>query len=111
MNTCTSHSPVNITLSVIGGKWKPEILWHLHSGAQRFSALKRLVSGITQKMLTQELRGLEEQGVVIRKVFPIIPPRVEYSLSDYGKSIEPVLKAMAQWGSSHQNRKTEKTND
>lgn len=105
MNTCTSHSPVNITLGVIGGKWKPEILWHLHSETHRFSSLKKLVTGITQKMLTQELRELERQGIVVRKVYPVIPPKVEYSVSDYGKTLTPVLKAMAEWGNSHFARK------
>lgn len=104
MNTCTSPSPVNITLKVIGGKWKPEILWHLHSTTHRFSELKKLVSGITQKMLTQELRELEEQEIVIRKVYPVIPPKVEYSLSKYGQSLSPVLKAMAEWGHKHNQR-------
>ena len=102
MNQCTSSSPVNITLGVLGGKWKPEILWHLHHKTLRFTELKKLVKGITQKMLTQELRQLEDNKIVIRKIYPEVPPKVEYSLTDYGKTLEPVLKAMASWGEKHQ---------
>lgn len=102
MKKCTSSSPVNTTLKVIGGKWKPEILWHLYQGAQRFSDLKRKVSGITQKMLTQELRELESDLVVLRTVYPVVPPKVEYSLTKHGISLSPVLKSMAEWGKIHQ---------
>lgn len=101
MKKCTSGSPVNITLKVIGGKWKPEILWHLYSETLRFSELKRKVTGITQKMLTQELRELEQNKIILRTVHPIVPPKVEYSLTDYGKTLSPVLKSMASWGEKH----------
>ena len=101
MKKCTSGSPVNITLKVIGGKWKPEVLWHLYSETLRFSELKRRVTGITQKMLTQELRELEENKIILRTVHPIVPPKVEYSLTDYGKTLSPVLKSMANWGEKH----------
>lgn len=102
MKKCTSGSPVNITLKVIGGKWKPEILWQLYNKTLRFSELKRKVSGITQKMLTQELRELESNKIILRKVHPIVPPKVEYSLTDYGKTLSPVLQSMAIWGEKHQ---------
>lgn len=98
--TCTK-TPVGITLRVIGGKWKPLILWHLCQRTTRFNELMRLMEGITQKMLTQELRELEADRLVSRKVYPEVPPRVEYSLTTHGKSLRPVLSKMAQWGDSH----------
>ncbi len=103
MKKCTSGSPVNITLKVIGGKWKPEILWQLYAQTLRFSELKRKVTGITQKMLTQELRELEENKIILRTVHPVIPPKVEYSLTDYGKTLSPVLRSMAEWGEKHKS--------
>lgn len=103
MKKCTSGSPVNTTLKVIGGKWKPEILWHLYNGTLRFSELKRSVIGITQKMLTQELRELESNRIIARIVHPVVPPKVEYSLTSYGKTLSPVLQSMASWGQKHQS--------
>lgn len=94
--------PVITTLAVIGGKWKPAILWSLkENGTLRFGALKKNTSGITQKMLTQQLRELEADGIVSRKIYPEVPPRVEYSLTDYGRTITPILDEMAEWGLSH----------
>lgn len=101
MNSCKSNSPVNLTLKVIGGKWKSLIMWHLSQNTLRFSELQKNMEGITQKMLTQELRELEKDGLILRKVYPVVPPKVEYSLSEYGKTVEPVLKAMAEWGVKH----------
>lgn len=101
MKECSSKNVVNITLKVIGGKWKPLILWHLHENTYRFSQLKQLVVGITQKMLTDQLRELEKDGIVKRKVFPVVPPKVEYSMTKYGETLLPVLDAMAEWGSKH----------
>ncbi|HRN69895.1 MAG TPA: helix-turn-helix domain-containing protein [Candidatus Woesebacteria bacterium] len=98
--TCTTES-VGVTLRVIGGKWKPLILWHLSENPIRFGELMRKMPGITQKMLTQQLRELEDDGLVIRKLYPEVPPRVEYSLSDYGKTLGPVLQAMSDWGRKH----------
>jgi DNA-binding HxlR family transcriptional regulator len=98
--TCTTAT-VGVTLRVIGGKWKPLILWHLNESAVRFGELMRLMPGITQKMLTQQLRELEEDNLVIRKLYPEVPPRVEYSLSSYGKTLGPVLQAMSDWGKKH----------
>ncbi|HMV25778.1 MAG TPA: helix-turn-helix domain-containing protein [bacterium] len=93
--------PVNATLNVIGGRWKPVILNLLREDTLRFSALKRQIPGITQKMLTQQLRELEQDGIVRREVFPEVPPRVEYSLTEFGQSLKPILKAMCSWGSEH----------
>ncbi|MDR3642406.1 MAG: helix-turn-helix domain-containing protein [Candidatus Doudnabacteria bacterium] len=98
---CTS---VQTTLKVLGGKWKPPILFMLSAKTMRFGELKKAISGITQKMLTQELREMENDGLVNRKVFAEIPPKVEYSLTAYGKSLEPILKSMSQWGEKHKNR-------
>lgn len=97
--------PVDTTLNVIGGKWKPLILYHLRSGPKRFNALRRLVPGVTQRMLTSHLRQLEADGIVDRKIFPVIPPHVEYSLSEVGISLLPILNAMADWGAAHRSRK------
>ncbi len=96
--------PVMATLGVIGGKWKPAILYQLvGADVLRFGELKNRLSGITQKMLTQQLRELETEGVIRRKVYAEVPPRVEYSLTDYGRSLSPILDAMAHWGIHHQN--------
>ena len=104
-NTCaTKSSPVHVTLNVIGGKWKPVILWNLRTTLLRFNELSRKIEGITQKMLTQQLRELEEDGLVNRKVYPEVPPRVEYSITEYGRTLEPILKCMAEWGIKHENR-------
>ncbi|MCY6957117.1 winged helix-turn-helix transcriptional regulator [Clostridium brassicae] len=89
---------MELTMDVIGGKWKSVILWHLRNKTLRFSQLKRRLHGITQKMLTQQLRELEEDGLINRKVFPQVPPKVEYSLTEYGQSIVPVLYSIYQWG-------------
>jgi DNA-binding HxlR family transcriptional regulator len=96
-----SPCPVTTTLSVIGGKWKPIILWIIQDGCRRFGEIKRLIPSITQKMLTQQLRELEQDGIIHREVYPVVPPKVEYSLTDYGHTLSPVLQAMAQWGERH----------
>ena len=79
--------PVTETLAVIGGKWKPIILWEMDKGVVRFGQLKRVIPEITQKMLTQQLRELEDDGIIWRKVYPEVPPRVEYGITDYGKTL------------------------
>ncbi|NTV31378.1 helix-turn-helix transcriptional regulator [candidate division WWE3 bacterium] len=99
-----NESPVNITVKVIGGKWKPIILWLLSQQKYRFSELRNEINGVTQKMLTQQLKELEKDGLIKRKVFPVVPPKVEYSLTPYGRSLQPLLAAMAEWGHRHTKR-------
>lgn len=95
--------PVAVTLESVGGKWKLVILWHLSQGTHRFSELERKISGITQKMLAQELRNMEKDGLIKRKVYPVVPPKVEYSLTPHGKSLNEVLDSLSEWGVQHQN--------
>lgn len=95
------NCPVGATFGLIGGKYKALILWHLIDSALRFGALRRFIPQATPKMLTQQLRELEEDGLIIRTVYPIIPPKVEYSLTDLGRSIRPVLDAMFAWGADY----------
>ncbi|HBU83803.1 winged helix-turn-helix transcriptional regulator [Paenibacillus sp. UMB7766-LJ446] len=92
---------VEATLEVIGGKWKCVILCHLTHGKKRTSDLKRIMPAITQKMLTQQLRELEDDGIVNRIVYNQVPPKVEYELSEYGRSLEPILNALCNWGDQH----------
>lgn len=91
-----------LAMMVIGGKWKPKVFFHLaQNGAIRFGALRRAVFGITEKMLIQSLKELEKDGLVNRKVYRQVPPKVEYSLTDLGNSFIPVLNAMFEWGKSY----------
>lgn len=90
--------PVQTTLELIGGKYKALILWRLSEGTLRFSELHKSIANATAKMLTQQLRELESQELIHREVYPVIPPRVEYSLTDLGRSLMPVLTAMRDWG-------------
>jgi DNA-binding HxlR family transcriptional regulator len=90
--------PAEETLRVIGGRWKIPILWHLSQETKRFSGLQRSIQGITPKMLTQQLREMERDGIVNRRVHPEVPPRVEYSLTPMGRSLKPVVDAMCKWG-------------
>lgn len=101
----SNQCPVTTALSVIGGKWKVIILWHLQDGVKRFGELQRQVKGISQKMLTQELRDLEETGLVSRKVYPVVPPKVEYSLTETGWSLKPVLEQLSAWGTDYRRRR------
>jgi DNA-binding HxlR family transcriptional regulator len=96
--------PVRFTAGVIGGKWKPLILFHLENHTWRFSELKRLIPDTTKKMLARRLRELERDGIVHRKVFPEVPPRVEYSLTKHGESLRPILVSMSAWGTRHRAR-------
>ncbi len=100
----TEKCPVSATLELIGGKYKALILWHLSSGKLRFSQLRKQISGATAKMLTQQLRELEQDALIHREVFPVIPPKVEYSLTDLGKSLLPILVAMRDWGAGYLER-------
>lgn len=96
--------PVETTLMLIGDKWKVLILRDLKDGTKRFGELKKSVTGISQKVLTANLRNMEENGLLTRDVFPEVPPRVEYTLTDLGYSLSPVLDAMAQWGISFKQK-------
>lgn len=91
-----------LTLSVIGGKWKMLILWHLgKEGTKRFGELKSLMPGITQRMLVNQLRELEEDQIVHREVYPVVPPKVEYSLTEQGQTLMPILDSMYEWGKNY----------
>lgn len=87
-----------MTLSVVGNKWKPLILCHLITGPMRTTDIRRTVKGISQKVLTDQLRQLEADGIIVRKVFNEVPPHVEYSITEYGKTLTNVLAAMSKWG-------------
>ncbi|MEM7714749.1 MAG: helix-turn-helix domain-containing protein [Cyanobacteria bacterium P01_A01_bin.68] len=89
---------VEITLQIIGGRWKVLIIRELLLGVRRFGELQRALPGVTQKMLTQQLREMEQDGIVHREVYPEIPPKVEYSLTPLGESLQPILLAMHEWG-------------
>ena len=92
---------VAVSLEIIGGKWKGVILWHLCHKTLRFSQLRRRLQGVTQKMLTQQLRELERDGLVNRKVYAEVPPRVEYSLTELGRTLEPTLRQLCDWGRTY----------
>ena len=98
---CSRGCPVEATLERIGGKWKGVALYHLLEGTKRYNELKRDVGNVTQRMLTKQLRELEDDGLIVRKVYPVVPPRVEYSLSEKGKTLEPILLALRDWGEKH----------
>jgi DNA-binding HxlR family transcriptional regulator len=103
---------VEDALGILVGKWKPIILLHLlKNGTQRFSELKRRMPGITQKMLTNQLRELENEDIIQRVVYPQVPPKVEYSITEYGRSLEPILHAMHKWGTKHALHKRQKENE
>ncbi len=97
----TDNCPVEATLSLIGGKYKALILWNLAQGKLRFSELRKAVKDATPKMLTQQLRELEGQMLIHREVYPVIPPKVEYSLTELGHSLMPILVAMRDWGAEY----------
>lgn len=94
--------PMDVGLNILSGKWKLRILWHISRKPIRFNELQRSIGNITTKTLTQQLRELEEQKIVLRTVYPEMPLRVEYSLTALGQSIQPILKALCDWGTSYQ---------
>ncbi len=98
------NCPVGITTGIIGGKWKPLILFHLQSGKRRFGELHKLVPETTKKMLAQRLRELEKDGIIRRRIYAQVPPRVEYSLTRHGQSLRPILELMSAWGKRHHAR-------
>lgn len=100
-------SASDITLDVIGGKWKIAILCHVHGGTRRFNELQRLIPGVTHKVLAQQLRELERDGVLSRTVYPTVPPAVEYALTERGRALWPVLEALRAWGREQRNLRPE----
>lgn len=103
--------PAEITLAVIGGRWKVLILFQLFQEVKRFSELQRALKGITQKMLTQQLREMERDGIVQRTIYPQVPPKVEYRLTPLGETLRPVVSAMCKWGLRQSGRETCATED
>ena len=98
----TFYCEKELTLAVIGGKWKMLILWHLgKQGTKRFGELKSLMPGITQRMLVNQLRELEDDHIVHREVYPVVPPKVEYSLTEQGETLMPILDSMYEWGKNY----------
>jgi DNA-binding HxlR family transcriptional regulator len=95
---------VELVLDVIGGKWKGATLYHLLDGTRRFGELRRELPRVTQRMLTLQLRELEADGLVHRQVYAEVPPRVEYSLTDFGRTLEPLLMTMKAWGETHRDQ-------
>ena len=93
--------PVEATISLIGGKYKAVILWHLMNNTLRYSGLHRKMPKATDKMLTQQLRELEKDGLINRVVYPVVPPKTEYSLTEYGKTLAPILDALCDWGGNY----------
>ncbi|XOB63977.1 winged helix-turn-helix transcriptional regulator [Deferribacteres bacterium DY0037] len=99
------HScPIEVSMNLIAGKWKLLIMWHLLKKTRRFGELQKKITNVTQKMLTQQLRELEADGLIHREVYPIVPPKVEYSLTPFGRSFEPVLNMMIVWGYEYAKR-------
>lgn len=112
MNIEPELCKVENALEIIVGKWKPIILLYLlKNGTMRFNELKRSIPNITQKMLTKNLRELEEEDIVERVVYPQVPPKVEYSITEYGKELEPILHAMHEWGMKHTRHKQQRTQE
>jgi len=100
-NGKTYHCGVEAALDVIGGKWKPLILWALGDNILRFSELQKGLPGVNAKMLTKQLRELELDGVISRTVYPEVPPRVEYSITDFGRTLIPILRELCDWGTRY----------
>ena len=98
---CHVACSVEITLGLIGGRWKGLVLYHLLSGTKRFNELRRLIPSVSQRMLTRQLRELEANHLISREVFAVVPPKVEYSLTTLGKTLEPVLIALRTWGRAY----------
>lgn len=98
------YQDVAAALKVIGGKWKPLLLWMICGGKVRFNELRRMIPEASQKMLSQHLKELERDALICRRVYPETPPRVEYSLTEYGRSLEPVFEALGKWGKEHRKR-------
>jgi DNA-binding HxlR family transcriptional regulator len=111
MYDCQYSCSVEATLDVMGGKWKGVILFHLLKGTKRFNELRRMLPEVTQRMLTLQLRELEEVGIVHREIYKEVPPKVEYSLTPFGRSLEPILLLMRDWGDQFMQTLTRKEGD
>ncbi|WPC43215.1 helix-turn-helix domain-containing protein [Clostridium sp. JS66] len=98
----TTQCPMDVTINILSGKWKMSILWHLSKGVIRFNELQRLLNNITQKTLTLQLRELERDGIIYRKIYAEVPPKVEYGLTELGESMKPILSSMCEWGKNYQ---------
>ncbi len=98
MNGQVYHCALDVTMELVGGKWKTIVLWYLRKDKKRFSELRRSIPGITEKMLSMQLKQLEKDGLVSRKVFAEVPPRVEYTLTAHGRTLLPLLEEIAKWG-------------
>ncbi|HMW98200.1 MAG: winged helix-turn-helix transcriptional regulator [Bacteroidetes bacterium] len=98
LNGHVYHCALDVTMELVGGKWKTIVLWYLRKDKKRFSELRKLIPGITEKMLSLQLRQLEKDGFVSRKVYPEVPPRVEYALTAHGRTLLPLLEEIAAWG-------------
>lgn len=99
--TDNNRCPVSFVLTKIGGRWKPLILWQLVDGSKRYNEIKKGIPNVTEKMLIEKLKEMEQDGLILRKALPVVPPHVEYTLSDSGKTLTPILNAMAKWGLTH----------
>jgi len=101
----TFRNPVELALHVVGGKWKMPILWRLNQRVWRYNELRRELAGISHKMLTQQLRELEQAGLITRTVHPVVPPRVDYALTDLGRTTVPVIEQLRAWGALYRRRR------
>jgi DNA-binding HxlR family transcriptional regulator len=104
VSDCGPRCAVGLAVELIGGKWKAVILYYLLDGTLRFNELRRKIPNITQRMLTLALRELESDGLVERTVYPVVPPHVEYELTTFGRTLEPVLRSMREWGTRNKRR-------
>lgn len=102
------HCPVEVSMAILSGKWKCLMLWHLHDGVKRYNELQKIVSGVSQKMLTQQLKELERDGLLTKTTYPESPPRVEYALTDLGKNAFPILELMHSWAHNDLGLKDQK---
>jgi len=105
-NDKTYECPMEMTMDLIGGKWKVLILWHLSNGVLRFNEINHIFPKVSPKMLAQQLKDLEKHGFICKKIYPQIPPKVEYVLTDLGHSLIPILQEMNKWGTAHINTQT-----
>lgn len=95
---------LDVALRVVGGKWKPIVLFHLNGGARRFGELKRLVGGVSEKVLIQHLRELADDGIVVRRDYQEVPPRVDYAMTDFGRTLAQALVPLCDWGNANRSR-------